>query len=178
MRLTEIAQMYMMDTTPKYSYDPTTTQLNDGVYIYRMAPFTEQNIHGGVWFPDVDIHQSYENCRSNSKILPAVRIVEEMIANRGINSTTPEIDAIFSLLHEEGHWMQYLEEYVEQNKSGEDYLKDSEQFSREMGILDLQIKARTDHNLYYDYHKLYREHPFEKFADNYAINKMISLGLK
>ncbi|OPH61770.1 hypothetical protein BC351_00580 [Paenibacillus ferrarius] len=172
MLITELASTILKSETPKYAYDPFLVDLNDGVYIFRMSPFTTQNQQGGVWFPNVTIQDSYSNARTSKKLSVAIEIIESMIIqNTEIENINELVDATFSLLHEEGHWKYYYENYLIRSESGEKYMDDYNQISNEMGLHIVLQKAKQSDE-FEEYHRLYRKHPFEKYADDYAIEAM------
>jgi hypothetical protein len=177
MRLNHVANKILLSTTPKFPYDVRLIQeRNDGAYIFRMAPETKINSDAGVWFPDVSVEDSYLNNRASIKLRPAIEIIEQILKDHEVlgeeKVLNPIYDAVFSLLHEEGHWVYYLENYINNGLDGDNYLRDYYLYNDELGLNKLLEAARKNNELYIYYHREYRKHPFEAYADNYAIIKM------
>ncbi|MEV5024794.1 hypothetical protein [Paenibacillus sp. LPE1-1-1.1] len=171
MRLTELASVILRKDIPTFPYNPDHLEKRE--MIFRMTPFTDINQQGGIWYPDVTITESFQEQRNDFRLTEGIKIVEQFLIDKGVAIKLDEkTDAIFTLLHEEGHWDYYVRYYIDLGKSGNAYNDDNAKISDEMGITSLKKQVQANNELYGELQRVYREHPFEKYADEYAVKKM------
>ncbi|KUP22065.1 hypothetical protein [Paenibacillus sp. DMB5] len=177
MRLFDLVSRHYQQTTPVFFYDPILTQLeDDGAYITRMAPPTNENKNGGIYLPDVTTDEYYSSCISNVRILPGVQQKEQLLKQHRLLPVEESINAnllsLYMILHEEGHWVHLNSDYILNGLTGEEYLKDSALALEALGIKELREKAKRNPNYYAELQETYRKSNFEKYADDYSIKRL------
>ncbi|TCZ71449.1 hypothetical protein E0485_22620 [Paenibacillus albiflavus] len=120
------------------------------------------------WVPDDPYtYLSIENLLNGNKLLDLNE------------SMSPQLYATFSILHELGHWYDFQDRYRAVGLSGKQYYSDytEEQSRLNLDEITKQIHTQTrgsreQMDLLILYHETYRQHPFERIADQYAINNL------
>jgi len=104
--------------------------------------------------------------------------VQRIMINKGllkVNKVLNEVSLIvFYLLHEEGHYIHFNNDFLLRRLNyrnfSEQYIIHKEQC--EKTFCD-RYGSKKDEEAYKGFAKLYREHPFEKIADNYALEQIL-----
>lgn len=171
----DLAKRVLYPTTPYFLYEISWFPGED--YFYRMAPPPQPNNQPfGVWLPQVTVQKNNEIQRSMEQWLPGVEWCIQEFKNRGITTGDEKLDAYLTdaqtILHEEGHWVHFVHEYNKLNLGGSKYNEDS---ANEKNALNL--KSYKDVKDYEGMQRAYRESKIEKFADEYAFDKIKTLPL-
>lgn len=150
-------------------------------------PEGKGNYKAGIVIPEIAVEDSitvlHQAIPDDPCILSGVENLlrrNHLLANN--EPIDPELYAVFSILHELGHWFDFQTRYASRGLSGNEFNSDynAEMSKLELGELEKLIKmseqgADEFFNNLTLFHKKYREHPFEVIADQYAIEKLNAL---
>lgn len=132
----------------------------------------------GVHIQNVSIEEFNEIMRNGNP--PDYRNIRVMI-NKSINypiTMFNVIYAVFCLYHEEGHWV----DFKSSGLSGSDFMRQDAPYRKPVYELSERIRNEQDPNLKLklgnEWTFLYRDIPMEKYADNYALNKLSEIDWK
>jgi len=106
-----------------------------------------------------------------------LQVEKAMVSNNLLKVSkkiTPKTLAIFYLLHEEGHYLDFKNNFLSKGLKGNDFrLQRDKELDKLDKIFIETYGSKKDDEAYMGYAKLYRENPFEKRADEYAFKKII-----
>jgi hypothetical protein len=132
----------------------------------------------GVHILNISVQEFNEKMRTGNP--PDYGNIRRMINNR-VNYPISMFDIIyasFCLFHEVGHWV----DFENSGLSGSEFMKKDAPYRKPVYELGEQIKR--EENLYLkvqmanEWTLLYRDIPMEKYADNYALNKISEIDWK
>ncbi|NOU94886.1 hypothetical protein GC093_16895 [Paenibacillus sp. LMG 31456] len=147
-------------------------------------PESKGSYESGIIVPDLRVEDSIEamikSVPDDPCMIPALENLLKqnhiIAANEVMN---PHLYASFSILHELGHWYHFQENYTRRGLNGQKYITDYKEIQLKLElekIGELAKKAKKGSQeqieLLSEYHKLYRKHPFEIIADQFAIGRL------
>lgn len=180
--LSEFGKEILDKDIPVQGYNRYIPQAAD-YYEATMTPIGNQFFKEGILLPDISVLEffhSYEASRVGSIVL---LVIERMLRKQDIINEYSNIDALlfasFTAYHELGHWYDYLENYKNKGVSGQSYLNEFSKEEQLLGLAALKhkinergIDRKLQNELILKFHSIYRENPFEKRADIFAMEKL------
>ena len=133
----------------------------------------------GIFLPDMTLSEYFVTEKAIKEGYYALAEVEKMLTLHEVIKPGQTLNAVslvtFYLLHEEGHWICLKNNYINKNKTPEDFIKDYR--AQEDFCNNIYFKESIGENLdeqHKSYARIYRQNKYEVIADAYAIRRIIS----
>ena len=133
----------------------------------------ESDLNGGLYLPNCDSFEAFEYCKSSMP--DGFNRINRLISTK---CDFDEISfSVFSILHELGHWFQYIE-FIKEGHDDREFIKYHE-MDRACLFLQRQNEYSTCRSkedivkLNIKYDSLYAELSTEKYANNFAIKYIL-----
>lgn len=190
MRVTDIANSILREDTPRSSYPENIYKIKTGYdqpYEFKMLEKDKDGFVQGVLYPDTSINRVYESMLISEDAKYALSSFIILLTSNDVISSREEFTQLvlveFSLFHEEGHWeflkTNYINNGIPENRYWDDY-KTHPMYIENIGTYNLSEKENNPQirgELKAKYWTIYRFHPFEKYADNDAIERLKQIYL-
>lgn len=164
-KISEFKKNILKNNTPVASVDENKNN-NFAFYVNQC----------GIYIPqEVSISQYFDIECKNINGMSAIRVVRDILVENSILNVNKDLSTLglvtYYILHEEGHYVHYINEYLNKKKSVICYLDDyNDQYDSVMKDSS-KINFNSPSGYLY-FQQLYREIEFEKIADDYAIKKI------
>lgn len=161
-----VTKIIEMENVPTYFNDSKTF-----LAITYLKPTSNET--RGLYLPDCDSSEALEYCESSMP--DGFRRIKKMIYTK---CDFDDISfSVFSILHELGHWIQY-KDFIDKGHTDPDFIST---YELQRAILYTQrnneykkCKSKQDIiNLNTKYDTLYAELPTEKYADDFALKRLL-----
>lgn len=163
MRIKAIAESILDKRVIKYLKYNTFTATHYGF----MCKFDEENDYG-INLIDCEIDLVVDYLKSSDTYV--IKKIEHRI-REACGKCMPEYIVYFFLYHESWHWLEFLESGL----SARDYCRtiDLDSYDGKLKVLRDQLNVKEDQTIRDEYNWVYRSTPYEKRADDYALNQLI-----
>lgn len=166
MRIYDFMKSILQSDTPITKKDPDH---KNSLKFYPRFP--------GIFIPEMTLEEYFISEREIKEGFYAMKEITKKIVSVGIfkpkQSFNEKSIVAFYLLHEEGHWVHFKEEYLEYNKTHNEFLNDYRKQDDYCKYKYLVEAESLDINTKHEIHaRIYRENKFEEKADLYAIDKI------
>lgn len=147
--------------------------------IYKVTRIEYRSKKNIICIPDVSLDKYLTMAKSTKNGYFGVIEIENLLKKNSLLKESQTINAlnlaVFELIHEEGHFVDFATNYLAKNLTYHDFVKEYEQNKvNETKVFLKEYDNRKDDGAYQGFAKLYRKRPMERKADNYAIQKIQS----
>lgn len=184
MKYIDLAQELITDEAPFQEISVSILLEAKRIPVAAFWPQGNEIYKAGIIVPSIDIEDSINFVNTYVSNDPTVILtIENLLKEKRIiksdETMSPKVFAIFSIYHELGHWHDYQNRYASKGLNGNDFFLDHKKEEDKLGLSEIGNRAKNEAKgspgrleLSKLYHQTYRENPFEKIADDYAIKRL------